>query len=460
MVQNDITKTVLFLINGLGVASRDSFDIKFNDLMPNLSMLMANYINSNLENINYNYKNGYRNFSLGNDLLPTYHKLENDTNLMNNSTILNIANDAINNNTKVHLFCFLDNEKVIAQVIKIINVLRQKGEFFISIHIILRQKDCIEYDSILSMLKNLQEKITLYKNVEIGIVVGERAINKDEYYNLFSKEMGEKWPDYARKINYSRTTQIVPRDLDPFYIHPGFKLQANDIALFLNYEDVYCDEFISKIRNVKLYTLFPMKSFSYAINIYEEIEPLDYLNKKLEDNHLKCLMLTNPERISDINYSFNGLKDIKSNNIEYVDIKNKELDIEKLLLSKYHLIIFDYDLSSFNEIGKLKEFLMLLDEKIDKIYNICDQNNYNMFISSVYGIYKEDYIVGVDKKVKLDYSLEVPVIMIDRRYSKAKYFLKYGNSYNLSNTIINSITNNPNIPTSVRKKGILSYFRD
>ena len=203
-----------------------------------------------------------------------------------------------------------------------------------------------------------------------------------------------------------------------------------------------------------------MKAFSYAINIYEEIAPLDFFNKKLEQFHLKCLMLTTNDRIPNINYSFNGLKDVKSNNIEYIDINSKDLDLEKIILSPYHLIIFDYDLESFKEIGKLKDFLMELDDKIDQIYNLCDQNSYNMFISSVYGIYKEDYLVGVDKRVKLDYSLEVPVVMIDQKYSKSKYFLKYGNTYNLSNTIIYSITSDESIPHLIRKKGILSYFRD
>lgn len=459
-MQNDITKTVLFLINGLGVASKDSFDIRFNDLMPNLSMLMRNYLYSNLENKNYNYKNGYRNFSLGNDLLPTYHRLENDSNLMKNPTILNIASDAISNHTKVHLFCFLDNEQVINQVIKIISVLKQQGDFLIFIHIILRQKDCLAYDTILSMLKMVEDKITLFKGVEIGIVAGERVINKDKYYELFCKELGEKWPDYTRKINYCRNTQIVPRDLDPFYIHTGFKAQSNDISLFFNYEDVDCNEFISKIKNIKLYTLFPMKSFAYAINIYEELAPLDYFSKKLETHHLKCLVLTTPDRISTIHYNFNGLKENKNSLIEYMDIHNKELDIEKILQLPYHLIIFDYDLEPFHEIKKLKDFLMNLDEKIDKIYNICDQNNYNMFISSVYGIYRDDYIAGVDKKVKLDYSMEVPVVMIDRKYSKSKFLLKYGSTYHLSNTIIHSIVNDPNIPTLIRKRGILSFFKD
>ena len=458
-MNNDITKTILFLINGLGVASKDSFDIKFDDTMPNLSMLMGNYLYSNLENINYNYKNGYRNFSLGNDLLPTYHRLESDNNLTNNTTIIKIANDAITNNTKVHLFCFLDNDQVINQVLKIINVLKSRGEFKIFIHPILRQKDVIEYDNILKMLQAIEERITLYKNVEIGMVTGERTINKEDYYNLFCKESGEKWPDYDRKINYSRTMGIIPKNIDPFYLQPGFKLQPNDIALFLNYEDVDCDDFIKKIRNVKLYTLFPMKSFSYAINIYEEIAPLDFFNKKLEEAHLKCVIYTKPDRIQSINYNLNGLKDIKSNNIEYQNLDDN-INYEEVLSSTDQLIVFDYDIADFKEIKQIKEFLMIIDEKIDKIYNICDQNGYNMFISSLYGVYKDDYVVGVDKKVKLDYSSEVPVVMIDKRYGKAKYSLKYGNTYNLSNTIINSITNNQNIPTLVRKKGFLSFFKD
>ena len=72
-------KAILFLINGLGVASKDSFSINYGELMPNLSMLMNNYFYTTLENINYNYNNGFRNFSLGHDLLPTYKKLEEDT---------------------------------------------------------------------------------------------------------------------------------------------------------------------------------------------------------------------------------------------------------------------------------------------------------------------------------------------------------------------------------------------
>ncbi len=453
------TKSILFLINGLGIASKDSFDIKFNDIMPNLSMLMGNYIFTRLENKNYNYRNGYRNFSLGSDLLPTYHILENDANFQNNQTIINIANDAIANNRKVQLYCFLDNEQVINQVVKIVNVLRPKGDFGIYIHIVIRQKDVIDYDRIIKLVKQLEDKITLAKNVQIGTVVGERKINEEKYYDLLVKQFGEKWPDYTRKFNYEKTTGIIPRDVDPFYMNIGFKLETNDIALFLNYEDVNCDEFIKRLANVKLYTLFPMKLYPYAINIYNDIPPNDYFSKTLEENNLKCLILTKEERIPTITYNLCGLKENKSPNIDYLNIDNKELNITELLNKDYQYIIFDYDISNYKEISKIKDFLMILDDQINEIYKICDQNNYNFYISSLYGLYKE-YIVGIDKKVKLDYSREVPIVVINSNYPASKYTLKYGDTHDLSNTIFNSITNNENIKTLFRKRGLLAFFKE
>ena len=312
-------KAILFLINGLGVASKDSFSINYGELMPNLSMLMNNYFYTTLENINYNYNNGFRNFSLGHDLLPTYKKLEEDTEFANNQTIINIAADAIHNRSKVHLFCFLDNDKVINQVVKIISVLRPKGDFYIYIHIVLRQKDCIEYDNVIKRIKSLEDKITLYQNTTIGTIVGERKFINDEYYSLITKGMGEKWPDYNRKLNYTKAEETLPRDVDPFYMNTGFQLAVNDIALFLNYEDVDCNAFIDKITNVKLYTLFPMKDYSYAVNIYEEIKPTMYFSKTLEENNLKCLVLTTEGRKPSINYYLNGLSDLTSPNITYMN---------------------------------------------------------------------------------------------------------------------------------------------
>ena len=452
-------KCILFLINGLGSASKDSFNINYQDIMPNMSMLMSNYLYTSLQNVNYNYKNGFRNFSLGNDLLPTYHRLENDTNIQNNGTINAIATDAVINHTKVHLFCFLDNEQVIKQVKKLIDVLTPKGNFKIFIHIILRQKDVKVYDDVIDKIKKIDESLTLISNVKIGTVVGERKINDEAFYTLMSKENGEKWPDYNRKLRFCEAQNIIPLNIEPFYLNSGFMIERNDVALFLNYEDVNCDGFISKITNVKLYTLFPMKSYSYAINIYEELEPTTYFSKVLEENNLSCLILTTEDRIDSISYNLCGLKDIKSKNIVYDDIRKKDLNIKEIVNSDYNYIIFDYDLENFKEIRKIKEFLMMIDNQINDIYTICEANDYKMFISSLYGIYKK-FIVGIDKEVFLDYSIEVPAIIIDRNLPRSKFMFKYGTTHNLSNTIFNLITKNENIETSIRKRGILSFFKD
>ena len=237
-------KCILFLINGLGIASKDSFSINYQEIMPNMSMLMNNYLYTSLRNINYNYKNGFRNFSLGNDLLPTYHRLEVDSNLQNNVIINAIASDVVSNQTKLHLFCFLDNDQVIKQIKKLIDVFSLKGNFRIFIHIVLRQKDIKMYDDIIEKIKKIDEALTLNPNVDIGTVVGERKINDESYYNLISKENGEKWPDYNRKLRFCEAQGIIPLNIDSFYMNSGFKIERNDVSLFMNYEDVYCDLYI------------------------------------------------------------------------------------------------------------------------------------------------------------------------------------------------------------------------
>ena len=448
-------KTILYLINGFGVASKDSYDLRINDTMPNMSMLMGNYIYSTISNDSYNYSSGYRNFSLGHRLLPTYDVLDNDREMENNKIINSIANDAIYNGSKVHLFCFLDNERVVNDVVKIATVLNNKERFMIYIHIILRQKQLEKYEDISKMTKQLDDKITLLKNVSIGVIVGSKKLSSDVLYKLLTKEIGEKWPDYDRKIDFSNKTGILPCLNEAFFKNGGFKLMSNDIALFMNFEDVDCSEIINRITNVKLYTLFPMKDYSYAINVYEEISPTNYFSKLLEGNDLKCLFITKKDRIPKISYSLCGLSEERSKNIDYIEFSEKSL--KDILKSDYQCIVFDYDLTEYEEIRKMKDFLTELDKEIDQIYRECDQYDINFVISSLYGLNKE-YSLGAST-VKLDFSQELPVLLISNNIVASKYTLRYGDSNALSNTIINMITEREDIETLIRKRGILSMFQ-
>lgn len=451
------TKSILFLINGLGIASKDSFSIDYAEIMPNMSMLMRNYLYTTLENINYNYKNGFRNFSLGNDLLPTYHRLESDTNFSTNQNVISLTNHLLTNQSRLHLFCFLDNDKVIDQTMKIVDTLSKSGVSSIFIHIILRQKDIIEYEGITTKIRRVEDSITLYQNTKLGTISGEIPINDEVYLKLITMENGEKWTDYSRRLDFAKQQNTIPRNLQPFYLNAGYKVSENDAFLLLNYEDVDCDKFLDHFKNNKIYTLFPLKTQPNAIPFYEEVEPTNYFAKTLEQNNLKCLVLTKEDRISSINYSLNGLKDVKCANIDYM-ILNINMDIPQIINMDYSYIIFDYDIAGFEEVRKLKEFLATLDKQIGTIYNICEEKGYQFVISSLYGVYK-NLIAGVDREVKLDYSIEVPAIIVDRNLQRSKYTFNYGTTYNLSTTILYLLTNNPTIKSSIRKKGILAFFK-
>ena len=179
----------------------------------------------------------------------------------------------------------------------------------------------------------------------------------------------------------------------------------------------------------------------------------------MENNNLTCLILTTEDRISSISYNLCGLKEERSKSITYMNITDQNLNLKQIINSDYNYIIFDYDIHKFKEIRKIKEFMMHLDDQINDIYNVCEEKGYRFIISSLYGIYK-NFIVGLDKEVVLDYSIEVPAIIIDKDLPKSKFMFKYGTTYNLSNTIFNLITNNPQVPTSIRKRGLLSLFKD
>lgn len=451
------TKSILFLINGLGIASKDSFSIDYAEVMPNMSMLMGNYLYTTLENVNYNYKNGFRNFSLGNDLLPTYHRLESDTGFSTNPNVVSLTNHLLTNQASLHLFCFLDNDKVIDQTMKIVDTLSQSGVASIFIHLILRQKDVIEYEGITTKIKRVEDSITLYKNTKLATITGEIPINKEVYLKIITMENGEKWPDYSRRLDFAKQQNTIPRDLQPFYLNAGYKVAENDAFLFLNYEDIDCDDFINHFKNNKLYTLFPLKTQPNATAFYEELEPTDYFAKTLVENNLKCLVITKEDRIPSINYSLNGLKDAKCPNLDYM-ILNINMDIPQIINTDYSYIIFDYDIAGFEEARKLKEFLATLDKQIGIIYKICEETGYQMVISSLYGVYK-NLIAGVDREVKLDYSVEVPAIIVDKNLQRSKYTFNYGTTYNLSTTILYLLTTNPAIKSSIRKKGILAFFK-
>ena len=77
-MQEDIRRTVLFLINGFGVDKRDIYDILNDNTVPYINKLARENIYTTMPSIATDYKTGFRMFSIGQKDLPGYKKLGED----------------------------------------------------------------------------------------------------------------------------------------------------------------------------------------------------------------------------------------------------------------------------------------------------------------------------------------------------------------------------------------------
>ena len=85
-------KTVLFLINGFGIESKDSYSIYDKDLMPNLDSLTQKYLFEKLDNNVTNIAEAYRNNSLGISELYNYSIVGDSLNSKDNNLLTNHIN--------------------------------------------------------------------------------------------------------------------------------------------------------------------------------------------------------------------------------------------------------------------------------------------------------------------------------------------------------------------------------
>ena len=71
-------KNILLLINGFGVEQRDSYNVYKKELMPNLDRLTIEGLFSTLSSNYLDYKDGYRNFSIGIKIPLSYSIISNN----------------------------------------------------------------------------------------------------------------------------------------------------------------------------------------------------------------------------------------------------------------------------------------------------------------------------------------------------------------------------------------------
>ncbi|MDO5569507.1 MAG: hypothetical protein Q4G04_05320 [bacterium] len=469
-------KSILFLINGFGSLQKDSYDFDIDVIMPNLAKICRSNIYTSLENDNANINEGYEELSLGSSLNNSYHFVEKEiqTNFVNNK-ILNYALEYITSkDVKLHIYLVFKNDKVVDQLRGILSFIRENYKFSIFIHIILNSNKVEDYKKQSFFIGKLKQLCSGYDKVSIGLIFGINQMSEERasyLYKIIVSEIGERWPDYERKLNTLQEKGIKPEDMDAFFITDGFKVSSNDMIWFLNYEIVNYSCLINVFNNpskyfslddlpteVKFMSLFPMGSNREINYMYDFVKINETINNTLHKIRANALVLTDNDRVSTINYYFNGMKNIDATNIKYATITNNKNVISNILSDdNYHFIIFDTNIGNASSVEAITITLHDIDKLIGIVYNMAIEKGIYFYITSVYGMNEKCLLPNGEMGV-VNFSNYVFAVVSIPTISKGKYTLEYGNIYDFMNTILCNINQYSGRPTILCEKSLFTIF--
>ena len=474
-----MNKTVLFLINGLGVERKDSYNIYSSQLMPNLDSLISEALFTKLTSPATDLENAYKYFSIGNLAPLTFPYIQNI--LENNLLIQNPKFDqfhqaVFNCQGNIHFFCFLEDEKTHDAVKKFIQAIDAEGNKKIYLHFILPQTDTSQYPFISKLLARYQ--YDLPSNVQRGLVFGQAILEDESKLNerndlvrMLFKGIGEKWREVDTKLTSLSSLHVSPNNAKAFYINDGFVLGENDLLFFYNYKDYDCTSFINSIKNsdpylnnsvvtdnISCYSLFPLKNKENVSYLYEDVVSDISVAKALEQIGGTALVMTDKENIHMVNFMCNGLSNESNSHVKYVLTDNGILfqrEQMRVVLNDptYQLIVINHRIDHINDEITMKQELQKIDQNIAMILDLC-KNQYTLLISSLFGI-KKEIVTANSTKAVVDFSGIVPAILVDSKYDSKNYRLSSSDTYSLLTTSLKCIKPELKVNSLLRKKGLV-----
>ena len=171
-------RTVLFLINGFGIETKDSYSVYDKEIMPNFDKLMNGYIFSQLETNSRNIYDGFRNMSQEQEELYNYSIFSrelNHENILKNNVISQINEDIRTRKSKLHLLCFLDTSmKIVDNLKTFLKTINKEHDKKIFLHIVLTGNNYQDFPAILDVLSKINMEFV--EEASIGMVMGLESI--------------------------------------------------------------------------------------------------------------------------------------------------------------------------------------------------------------------------------------------------------------------------------------------
>jgi len=474
-------KSVLFLINGLGIEKQGSYSIAIDQCMPNLSktketsFFTTAFINS-LE-----YRKAYESFFLG-DTSRSEIKYMSDyiinDNVVNNPTFQSIKNKLTNENSKLHIFLEPNNDTIGDLISDLVKRLELRQNQKVYLHLLLTQQSTTEYKKLIDMVNFI--KYHLDERITVGFVMGKEVLpptlTEDiltNYKKILFYCSCERWTETDKKFLSLGEEGIRPCEAPTFCAVNTCNIEKDDVILFFNMKSTNYDNLIDAINygnrsiqkddtvTIPMYSMIHLDTKYNVLYFAENIDYPNSFDKLLEKANLKTLIITNNENMSYINFLANGLKYNNNPRIQFMNIydpyfSNANNIINIIDNSDYNIIMFDYHMDVSKTINDLKSQLERIDVVLGIVANNC-VNKHSLFITSLYGIKKALPLADYNSEiVTIDYEMQIPIFFFDYSYPRSKFALYPGETNDILNTILRTQWNTNEIDTLIRPKGLLS----
>jgi len=471
-------KTILLLINGFGIEKKQSYPIYDDSIMPTFAELARNHLFSNnsvISNVS-NYYDAYRNVSMDINELYNYSILDNDIEdkkLVANQKLIKFKKECDNKEGTLHFFCLVDTSLKIVnhlkEVLKFINLNTTKKIF---LHLILSSTSIEDYKYLINVLSHINMDLKNY--AEIGLILGLDSISNNAkqvdinfFLKIFISKVGEKWQSFTQKFDALYAMKTIPRETKPFIVNANFELGINDTFFFFNYDTIDLTNFLDSLANVNYgdsknnfsyYSLFKVVSNLNIPYIYETTTASNSMVSNLEKLHANALIICQKDQINVINYFCNGLKNMASDKLTFVDIKNIEDNPQNLIniINQFdnNLTIINYEIDDVTTTMELKNKLTHIDSVLKVLEENRNGSKYTIIVSSFYGMTKS-LKNEKDVMVTVLFSNELPFLYIDDFLTKKDYLIDNGTINDIIKSAYKSINLTSKYPSLVEKKNTL-----
>ena len=473
-------KSVLFLINGLGIEKAGSYSISIDQCMPNLSKIKeTSYFTTAITN-SLEYRSAYQQFFLGDTYKTEINYIKEkviNEQLKSNPTYQSLQ-ESVAGEGKLHIFVEPTNNQVVELINTLVSTLTLPEKKEVYLHLLLSQLTVNEYNKLINIVNYIKYHIN--SHITVGFIIG-----KDYYPEELTKEQmdvakkllffcsAERWIDTDKKLLSLQESNIRPCVAPGFCATNDCFIANNDTIMFFNTRRDDYDKFINAILsnanealktdsyNLPMYSLIKLNSKHNIPSFIDNVVYDSSLALLLEKADKEALIVTDEKNISLVNFLANGLNNVnnpaiqfmKLNDTYYNDLNNITGLIDN---SIYDLIIFDYHLDVSRTVNDLKAQLSKIDIVLGNVGSVC-VNKHSLFITSLYGIKKTLPLADYNTEmVTIDYEMQIPIFFFDYSYPRSKYRLFPGETNDILNSAVRCIYNDQSIYTLVRSKDLIN----